>query len=540
MDQALIKLLKLRLRGAVRRSFRGVKTVRGAIFFLLGLGAMLMWLGPQVMVFFVTGHTPVDPQVLRDVLPLILFGLLLMSILSAARVEGIHFTAAEVDFLFSGPFSRRQLLVYKLTSGMIAWLFAALMFSIMLMRYASLWTAVFLGFFLIMIFMHLLTTAMLLAGQSLAERMYTRTRKAMTFIILGLVIVVAARLLPTFLNRGFQEAAHGIRGSALWFWLTMPLEPFVRTISAGKIFPDLIGWALAAAAVDLALLAVVVRIDVNYLESSLVASRKRYALLQRRRSTGRMVVKPHVAWRAPQLPWLGGAGPIAWRQLTTAIRSIHGLFIFFLIILCVAAGPLLSKMQNSSEGTTIVIAQIGFFTILFTRMLAFDFRGDLDYMDWAKSLPLRPVAIALGQLAAPVLFMTAIHLLFLSAVAAFSQGSRMMLLAAMLFSPPLNFVLFGVDNLLFLLFPFRAVATTPGDMQHIGRTMVEFFAKMFVLALCCGTAAALGAAAYWITGGSWIAALALSWLGLLACGCLLVPCIAWAFRKFDVATDTPA
>jgi len=253
-----------------------------------------------------------------------------------------------------------------------------------------------------------------------------------------------------------------------------------------------------------------------------------------------MVVKPHVAWRAPQLPWLGGAGPIAWRQLTTAIRSIHGLFIFFLIILCVAAGPLLSKMQNSSEGTTIVIAQIGFFTILFTRMLAFDFRGDLDYMDWAKSLPLRPVAIALGQLAAPVLFMTAIHLLFLSAVAAFSQGSRMMLLAAMLFSPPLNFVLFGVDNLLFLLFPFRAVATTPGDMQHIGRTMVEFFAKMFVLALCCGTAAALGAAAYWITGGSWIAALALSWLGLLACGCLLVPCIAWAFRKFDVATDTPA
>ena len=114
MDQALIKLLKLRLRGAVRRSFRGVKTVRGAIFFLLGLGAMLMWLGPQVMVFFVAGHAPVDPQVLRDVLPLVLLGLLLMSMLGAARMEGIHFTAAEVDFLFSGPFYAPATAVYKL------------------------------------------------------------------------------------------------------------------------------------------------------------------------------------------------------------------------------------------------------------------------------------------------------------------------------------------------------------------------------------------------------------------------------------------
>jgi hypothetical protein len=540
MDQALIKLLKLRLRGAVRRSFRGVKTVRGAIFFLLGLGAMLMWLGPQVMMLFGARHETVDLQALRDILPLVLLGLVLMSMLGATRVEGIHFTAAEVDFLFSGPFTRRQLLVYKLSSGVFAALFTALFFSIMLMRFASLWIAVFLGFFLTMVFMHLLTTALVLAGQSLAERIYTRTRKAMMFIILGFAVLVAARLLPAFLDKGFQEAASGMRGSAVWFWLTMPLEPFVRAISATRIFPDLIGWALAAAAVDLALLAVVILIDVNYLESSLVASQKRYAMLQRRRSTGRMVVKPHVAWRAPHLPWLGGAGPIAWRQLTTAIRSIHGMLIFFLIILCVAAGPLLSKMQNSSEATGILVSQIGFFTILFTRMLAYDFRGDLDYMDWAKSLPLRPVAIVLGQLAAPVLFMTAIHVVFLSAVAAFSQGSRLMLLAAMLFSPLLNFLLFGVDNLLFLLFPFRAVATTPGDMQHIGRTMVEFMAKMAVLALGCGASAALGAIAYWISGGSWIAALVLSWLGLLACGCLIVPCIAWAFCKFDIATDTPA
>jgi hypothetical protein len=397
-----------------------------------------------------------------------------------------------------------------------------------------------LGAFLTLVFIHLLTTTLVLAGQALAQRMYTRARKAMMLVILALAVIFAARWLPVFFNRGFQEAAHGLLNSAVWFWLVMPLEPFVRTITAEKIMPDLIGWAAAAAAVDLALLALAVRIDVNYLESSLVASQKRYLMLQRRRSTGgRMVVKPRVAWRVKQLPWLGGAGPIAWRQLTTAIRSVHGLLFFFLIILCVAAVSL-SQMQKSSEAVTILITQICFLTIFSTRAVAFDFRGDLDYMDWAKSLPLRPIAIALGQLAVPVLLMTAIHVLFIMAVAAFVQGTRTMLLAALLFSPPFNFLLFGVDNLFFLFFPNRMVAATPGDLQQIGRTMMEFFVKMFVLALGCGAAAALGAGGYWIAGGSWAAALALSWLGLLSCGCLTVPLVARAYRRFDVSTDTPA
>ncbi|MGD0655880.1 MAG: putative ABC exporter domain-containing protein [Thermoguttaceae bacterium] len=543
MDQALIKLLRFRFRGALRRSFRGIKTVRGAVFFILGLGTLLLWIGPQFMIFFVAGHAPhADLQVLRDVLPLALFGLSLMAVLSAARMEGIHFTAAEVDFLFSGPFSRRQLLFYKLSSGIVASLFVALIFSMMLMRYASLWTAAFLGAFLTIVFIQLLTTALVLAGQTLAQRMYTRARKAMMFVVLALAVIFAARWLFAFFDRGFHEAARGLLNSAVWFWLVMPLEPFVRTITAEKIMPDLIGWAAAAAAIDLALLALAVRIDVNYLESSLVASQKRYLMLQRRRSTGRVVVKPRVAWRIRQLPWLGGAGPIAWRQLTTAIRSVHGLLFFFMIVLCVAvaAAPLLSRVQKSSEAVAIIITQICFLTIFLTRAVAFDFRGDLDYMDWAKSLPLRPIAIALGQLVVPVLLMTAIHILFFSAIAAFVQNLRTMLLAALLFSPPFNFLLFGVDNFFFLLFPNRAMAATPGDLQHIGRTMMEFFVKMFALALGCGAAAALGAAGYWIAGGSWAAALTLSWLGLLSCGCLVVPLIAWAYRRFDVSTDTPA
>jgi hypothetical protein len=540
MNPALFKLLKFRLRGTFRRSFRGIKTVRGAVFFLLGLGTLLLWLGPQFMVFFLAKHTQTDPQMLRDVLPVGLLCLMLTSMLSATRVEGIHFTAAEVDFLFSGPFTRRHLLLYKLSSGLAASMFVALILSLTFLRYASLWTASFLGALLMLIFIQLLTTALVLAGQAMAQQMYTRARKGVLLAILGLAVLIAANWLPAFFEHGIQAASQRMRESAAWFWLFMPLEPFVRTILADKFMPDMIGWAAAAAAIDLALLALVVMIDVNYTESSLVASQKRYLMLQRRRSTGRMVVKPRVGWRIPQLPWLYGAGPIAWRQLTTALRSVHGLLPFFLIIAGIVVAPVLFQAQKSSAGAGIFVGQICFITMMMTRMVAYDFRGDLDCMDWTKSLPLRPIAIALGQLATPVLLMTAIHVILLAAILPFAHDSRMLIAAAALFSPVFNFLLIGVDNLVFLLFPIRIVATTPGDLQHVGRTMVEMAVKMLVLACGCGAAAAVGTATHWITGGSWVVTLALSWVALLICGCLIVPCIAWAYNRFDVSTDTPA
>ena len=538
MDPVLVKLLRFRLRGALRRSFRGLKTVRGMIFFLFGLGAFLLWIGPQFLLLFIQ-HGQSDPEVLRDVLPVGLFGLSLMAFLGGSRQEGICFTPAEVDFLFSGPFTRRNLLLYKLASGIVGSLFGALFISFVLMRYASHWLAAFVGAFLALVFVQFLTTLLVLIGQTMAQQIYTLARKAVLLVFFGLVIVIAARGLPTFFDRGFVEAAHVLRVSTFGYWLFLPLEPLVRTIVAERIFPDFIGWAAAGTALDLVMLMLVVRIDVNFLESSVSASQKRYLLMQRRRH-GRMFVKPKMSWRLPAFPWLGGAGPIAWRQLTTALRGLHGLLPFFLIVLGFAVMPLFFQAMKSPGALGALIGQIGVFTMIMTRAVAFDFRGDLDCMDWLKSLPLRPIAITLGQLVTPVLLLTAIHAMFLGSALAFTQESSAVLIAALLFSPLFNFLLFGLDYLLFLLFPSRMAAATPGDLQFIGRTMLEMFAKMIVLACCCGASAAVGWAGYWISGGSWAAALGMAGFVLLFCGCLIVPCIAWAYCRFDVSIDTPA
>jgi len=241
----------------------------------------------------------------------------------------------------------------------------------------------------------------------------------------------------------------------------------------------------------------------------------------------------------PALPWLGGAGPIVRRQLIGAVRTARGLLLLLLVMAFPMGIMLFTSRQQHHATVGSLSGFLLFVTFFFTQMVAFDFRGDLDHMESLKSLPLRSAAVAAGQLVVPTLIMTGVHLVVLGVAAAMVEGAAAVLLAVAVFSAPFNFLLIGVENLLFLLFPTRMQPTTPGDLQHIGRLMVLLAAKMLVLLGCCGVAAALGAIAYLVGGGSWIAALSVSWL-VVAIGCAaLVPCVAAAYRKFDVSVDTP-
>jgi hypothetical protein len=323
--------------------------------------------------------------------------------------------------------------------------------------------------------------------------------------------------------------------------LLAPVDVFGRAMLARSLVPELVGWAALALAVDLAVLALVLRLDVNYAESSIATSQRIYRRLeQARRGAG-------LAWAAgsqpklhlPPLPWLGGAGPIVRRQLIHAVRSARGL-LFFLIFMGIPMGMVLVGSGHGPRGAVGALPGIlVFVTIFFTQMVPFDFRGDLDHMESLKSLPLASVAIAAGQLVVPTLVLTVIHVLVLGVAAAMIQGAVTVLLAVAVFSLPFNFVLVGVENLLFLLFPARMTPSTPGDFQHMGRAMVLLAVKMLVLVGCCGLPAAFGGIAYLVFGGSWTAAISVSWL-LLAIECaMLVPCVAAAYRKFDVSVDTP-
>jgi hypothetical protein len=180
---------------------------------------------------------------------------------------------------------------------------------------------------------------------------------------------------------------------------------------------------------------------------------------------------------------------------------------------------------------------MAWFTVLMVASLKFDFRGDLDQMPWLKSLPVRPSAIAAGEMATPVVLLFACHLAIFGAAAAALPPMRGPLLAAAVLALPFDVLLVGVENLLFLLFPTRGSAT-PGELGAMGRQVVLFVVKVLAVALACGVAAGLALAAMWATRSAPLALAVAS--GVLALeAAALVPLVALAFGRFDPSRDTP-
>jgi hypothetical protein len=121
---------------------------------------------------------------------------------------------------------------------------------------------------------------------------------------------------------------------------------------------------------------------------------------------------------------------------------------------------------------------------------------------------------------------------------------ELLLLGVALFALPFNFLSFGLENLMFLWFPARLAPAAPGDFQMMGRQTLMMVAKFAALALVIVPAAlaailtyALAALVLGVNG--WPPALVAGWLALTGLSTGVLPLLAHAFRRFDVARDTP-
>jgi hypothetical protein len=219
--------------------------------------------------------------------------------------------------------------------------------------------------------------------------------------------------------------------------------------------------------------------------------------------------------------------------------------LFVLVILAAGAMPAMVAARGREQGPAMLLPVLAWMTILVAAMLKFDFRADLDRMDALKALPLRPAAVAAGQLAAPVLVLVTFHLLAIGIVAAMAGGAsagqtRAVLLWAAALAVPFDLLLIGVENFVFLIAPARPAAATPGDLSAMGRHALLFVVKGVVLLVPCGVSAGLAAAAYFAAGRSPAAAGAVAVVTLALQASIVVPLVGWAFRRFDPSTDTPA
>jgi hypothetical protein len=243
--------------------------------------------------------------------------------------------------------------------------------------------------------------------------------------------------------------------------------------------------------------------------------------------------------RIKPFPRLAGAGPIAWRQLTGAVRSSRGLLILLAIIAVAASGVLMGHHHSESSTVPPLLGMAIWINLLLVSMLKFDFRDELDRLDLLRSLPISTHAVATAELIAPVLILTLVQVLLLVAAAVTHVADWQILSTAAAYIIPFNLLLVGLENLLFLMFPLRSAGLIAGDMQLFGRQMVVFVCKFLLLLVALALAATVGLVGYILGRKSWPEFGVFAWFGLSMVALAIIPVLARAYSRFDPTVDTP-
>ena len=327
----------------------------------------------------------------------------------------------------------------------------------------------------------------------------------------------------------------------------LPLRWFIRALTATSLNSHFLSNAGLGLLVDLVLLAIIFGLDAQYLESAAASSERRYARLERMRRGGIAALGPSqsrpIKRRMPNPPWLGGIGPIAWRQFVTASRTRRALSLILVVTFLAGIGPITATLSNKKgieETLPWLIAGMGLFmSVMMNQALAFDFRSDVDRMEVLKSLPIQPWRIVVGQIVAPVVC-SSVYQIGVVALVYLGLGKiQILLLGVAVLAWPINLLLVGIDNLFFLLFPTRMRAANAGDFSQAGRQMLLVFGKGIGAIIGLGIPAAFGAVTYKLGGQNWPLTILAAFIPAALICALPIPLIALAFRRYDVARDTP-
>src|SRR5436305_4419573 len=168
MDRALWFLLRLRFTGWGRRIGRGLRGIKGIILVVLGV----VMLGVLAFAAIAQPRHMVDGEALRLYGTGALLAYCVMVVLTSAGEPAVTFTAVEVDFLFPGPFSRRELLAYKILGNMFSSLVTAIFLLIWLKRFAHSLGAAFLAVVLVLNFLQLFSMAVAMFSGLMGARAF--------------------------------------------------------------------------------------------------------------------------------------------------------------------------------------------------------------------------------------------------------------------------------------------------------------------------------------------------------------------------------
>ena len=574
MNRALLYLWLSLLK---RRAWQFVRDLRRPTT-LIGVAAVLSLLG----VIFHYRHEEAFGQLLEPKsLGVLAFLLLAGSLLKGFWQRGLVFEPPDIEFLFTSPFTQRQIVFYRLLPN---YLYSALQGLVVAALFAPhlkhpLLMAVCLAFFQATCF-HVATGAAVFAG-TLPEALHHRLR-CMTAAALALLTVVyfrAAwdiRFIPALAlspvsQLFFYPAANlpDLATAPLLHRLLLRLGPS-GSLWAQELWRPVLslgGLALAAGASLWALLKVKAHLfEASLAPSSRVAERR----LRLRQGRDTVAARKRQA-RSSRLPRLGlfrGMGAIVWKNLVVARRSRRQMTAAF-VFTCIFTGCLGALIyqvyaqaglefdaraalaaRSFNLGIALFLAMLAFFL---QRMFPFDFRRDGQHLLGFRTLPLPPTALVLAEVTVPVAFVLACQFVGLLPLLVFGRVESSLLLLLLLVYPAVALALTIVWNLHYLLSATRRAGGRDQSSSAVGTLMVValsfliFLPAIWTVSHLSGKTSPLSGggdalpetAGFWgrsLQGGFAFAAGGGVLVQYLVNGLLLL-LLARLFQRFEVARD---
>ncbi len=515
LHPATIELLWLQSRGRRRRMWRRIRQPRRLVLSAVACVLAVVWLGNAAMTVWL--REAAFQQTLRALLSL---GLALYAIWHFARPaffrpeSPFDWTTSERDLLAAMPLLPRDLVAYQVASVTVTTILKAGLFTVLLLPDLRCLPLGFTGLLLAFLALEMLRLGIGIVTWGMGRAAFLVFRAV---VVAGLVaggFAVGALMMREHafarinLGEGLLERLLDILvqlNTSVFGHVAVPFQPFIDLVLAGGVTAA--NLRLAAAAMAVVMGAAVAVIGLYAVTSGSVAGRERRNY-SANGATGDVIAdynqnepaSSSAALRRPQrsplrrIPRCGGAGALAWRQLVGARRH-WGSLLTAMIAPAVLAGAPCFVIADPDIAFLSTAGTLAFYTfLLLPTALRFDFRRDLDRLAILKGLPITPAAAAIGQTFAPVLIAT----LFQSGVLAVAVIARSLtphyLVTAILVMVPLNALVFALDNLIYLLYPYRVQQE---GLEIFLRTMLAFTGKglLFAIGLALMTAWGFTAAA---------------------------------------------
>ena len=555
LHPALRQLLRSQTTAKWRRLRRAFSTRRRLLLSILAVSLAAIWCGNVILSVLL--REPTSPESFTRLVPTGLFVYAMWHVLKTAfkrPEDALEWTSAEREFVCAGPFERHELIFYRLASILNATLAKAACFTLLMLPDLRQPLGGFGGMLLSLVFLDLLRLNVEITTHGLATSTYRRFRCATAAICAAIVVsslVIAFSTPPHWQAQSTHltwAILRHVLGASAQLLETLPgrvalapFQVFASLITSSRL--SAIWWATALTSLMIiaGMAWLLIRLD-RWFDRRLIDRQQRAYPPQRVGMRASGPVGPAPAWR--RIVWLTGAGPIAWRQLIGANRQRSQLAVALALPGMLAMLPIF-VCSNGRQAALQVSAALTFYSfLLLPTALKFDFRRDIQRMAILKTLPIRPIAVAVGQISTPTLLAFGFQTIVLVITMMVRPFPVWMLLATLLLLAPLNALIFAIDNLVYLLYPYRL---NQEGIEIFLRTTLTFTAKGLIFTagllltfawsfvahgLALRLPAGLSDPALVFVLGGWAMLCAATW------GTLQL--LARVYVRFDPSQDTPA